>query len=114
MIDGIGHLLTLRRSGLRPRSLWLSIGGTYRRPKYAQEQGMMELCVHDSVATDDFRAFKGLRVTFFTPEWSQLAADALERLQQYADEVTVLVASYGEDIGYFWSAQHGATDMRFA
>jgi hypothetical protein len=111
MIDGLSHLLTMRRAGQRPRSLMLSVECPFVNPVYAREFEEMELTVHGSVATDDFRAFKGLVVTLYVGTWNQLAADTLEKLQKYADEIVVLCADFGEDLGYFWTLEHGAIDF---
>ena len=101
----------MRKAGLRPDSVMLSIDCPYRKPVYQKDFQCMELTVHGSVVRDDFRSFKGLDVIFYVPEWNQLAADALEKLKLYANEITVLCAEYGQDIGYFWSSEFGAFDF---
>ena len=111
MIDGLSHLMTIRRSGHRPHAVMLTIDGPYIKPKYANELHALELVAHESVANDDFRPFKGLTVTLYAGTWSQLADDTLEKLKQYADEIAVLCADYGDDIGYFWTKECGAIDF---
>lgn len=110
MIDGLHHLMTLRKAGLRPRSLIVSIECPYKRPKYINDFEDMELTVHESVAHDDFRAFKDMQLTLYAGAWNQLAADVLEKLKGYAEEITVLCADYGNDIGYFWHREYGVKD----
>lgn len=111
MVDGLSHLLTLRKQGLRPASVWLSIDVPYRKPKFAQDYQPFEMVAHGSVLKDDFRAFKGLQVTFYAPKWTDLASECMNKLMDYADEITVLCCDYGLDIGYFWSREYGAMDF---
>lgn len=111
MIAGLSHLLTMRRQGLRPRSVMLSVDCPFIAPVYGRDFEDMELTVHESVANDDFRAFVGLEVMLYVVAWSQLASDTLEKLQAYAKEITILCAEYGEDVGYFWRPETGAIDF---
>lgn len=111
MLYGLIPLLTLRKKGLRPSSVWLSIGVPYVPPRYEQDFERMELCVSGSVTGDDFRVFKGLKVTLFAADWTALTAATLEKLKLYADEITVLIASFGEDIGFAWSAHSGQVNF---
>ena len=111
MIDGLSHLITLRKQGLRPVSVWLSIGVPYRKPKYSGDYVSMELVAHDCVKRDDFRAFKNLNVLFYVPKWNPLATECFERLKLHANEITMLSPEYGEDIGFLWSREYGQMDM---
>lgn len=111
MIDGLSHLLTMRKAGLRPQSLMLSIDCPFRKPTYKRDFEAMELTVHDSVSLDDFRAFVGLPVTLYAPVWNQLASDTLEKLKKYASEITVLCADFGDEIGYFWRPETGVIEL---
>ena len=111
MIDGLSHLLTMRRAGLVPKSIMLSVECPFRKPIYARDFEEMELTVHGSVATDDFRAFKGLVVSLYVGTWNQLATDTLEKLKQYAKEILVLCADFDDDLGYFWTLELGAIDF---
>ena len=104
MIDGLSHLMTMRRGGMTPASVWLSVDGKFRPPL---DNTQIELAAFGSVQLDDFRVFKGLDVTLFAPEWNQTAEDSLNKLKEYASAITVLCAAYGEDIGYFWTLELG-------
>ena len=111
MIDGLSHLMTIRRSGHRPHSVMLTIDGPYIKPKYQNELQAMELVAYDSVARDDFRAFQSLSVTLYAGTWSKLAADAFEKLKGHAIEIYALCPEYGEDIGFVWSRKYGLVDF---
>jgi len=108
MIDGLSHLVTMRRGGMTPATVWLSIGGQYRPPV---DNSQIELVAHGTVIRDDFRAFKGLDVTLFSPEWNDIAEESLSRLKEHAAAVTILCAAYKEDIGYFWTMEHGNIEL---
>lgn len=111
MIDGLSHLLTLRKQNLVPASVWLSIGVPYKKPKYTQDYKPFELVAHGSVAKDDFRPFVGLNVHFYTPVWNGLAAECYGKLKTVCNEITVLCGEYAEDIGFLWSKQYGQMDF---
>ena len=108
MIDGLSHLVTMRRGGMTPKNVWLSIGGNYRPPI---DNTQIELVAYGSVIRDDFRAFKGLDVTFYAGEWSEIAEESLAKLKEYAAEITILCADYGADIGYFWTMELGNIEL---
>ena len=112
MIEGLSHLLTIRRNGNRPHSVMLTIDGQYRAPKYENDFKPMELVLHEPVTGDDFRAFKGLDVILCLGKWSKTATDALQKLKQYAGKVSVLSTDYGDDIGFVWTPAYGDVDFK--
>jgi len=111
MIHGLPILLNLRQQGYKPNAVWLSTGVPYLPPKFKEEFELLQLVASGSVTTDDFRAFKGLRVTMFVPNWTDLAADCFEKLKLHAAEITCLCLEYGEDIGFMWSKKYGTLDL---
>lgn len=111
MIDGLSHLISLRKQNLRPVSVMLSIDVPYVPIKYEHELRCMELVAHGSVAKDDFRAFRNLSVLFYVPKWNDLAADCFEKIKQECEEITLLSPEYGQDIGFVWSRQYGMLDI---
>jgi hypothetical protein len=111
MIDGLSHLKTLRSQKIVPRTVTLSVDCKFTPPKYEHEFAHMELTVCAPVERDDFRVFVGLHVTLFCKDYDQFAAKVFDRLKQHAAEITVLVAKWGEDIGFFWSAEYGQMEL---
>lgn len=108
MIDGLTHLTVMRRGGITPPNVWLTLYGEYKKPI---KPDSIELVVIGDVSTDDFRPFKGLDVTFCVDKWTAQAEQCLDKLKEHAYEISVLVAEYGDTIGYFWSAEHGNIEL---
>ncbi len=111
MILGASHLLALRKQRLVPRAVMVSVGVPYRPPKYENDHKYMELVVDGPIDRDDFRIFVGLRVSLFCPEYDAFAHEVLEKLKEQCEEITILVAGWGEDIGFLWSKRYGQLDM---
>jgi predicted nucleotidyltransferase len=111
MIDGLSHLIALRKEKLRPVSLMLSVDIPYKPVKYEYQLRYMELVAIGSVARDDFRPFVDLNVLLYVPKWNSLSADCFEKLKEHAAEITLLSPQYGPDIGFLWSRQYGMLDM---
>ena len=111
MIDGLSHLMTLRKSGLTPKSTWLCVGTEYVKPRYENDYRILELVAHGSVKLDDFRAFKGLSVTLYVTDWGELATECLDKLKTVCNEVSVLCVEYGDDIGFLWSKEYGQLEL---
>lgn len=111
MIDGLSHLVTLRKQKLRPSSLMLSADVTYVPMKFEHQYHHMELVASGSVARDDFRPFVGLQVLLYAPTWNDLANACFEKLKEHCEEITILSPHYGNDIGFVWSREYGLLDM---
>lgn len=111
MIDGLSHLKTLRSQKIVPPRIAVCIDGKFREPKYEQDYCPMELTVCAPIERDDFRPFVGLDLSLYCGDYDQFANRVFEKLAEHANEITVLIASWGTDIGFLWHKQYGKMDM---
>ena len=111
MIHGLSHLVALRKDCKRPRSIWVNVGVTYRKPVYDIDFLDIELVAEGSLSTDDFRPFFGLDVTLYSPEDCKTFLQLIEKMKGYASRLLVLCGEYGDDVGYEWHPEWGQHDL---
>lgn len=107
-MKGIEHLIRMRKAGKRPDTVWINFDQLYRAPKYPSEWRNLELVFEPTV---DLRPFIGLDVTLCAAEWNEDIGPLYERLTEYASTITVLIAAFGDDIGWWWDKRYGRTEF---
>jgi hypothetical protein len=91
------RLIALRQSGRTPeRPVTINLG------TYKPLSG--EITILPSMPVDrlDLRCVVGLYCVLFSAGWADREAAIYARLQEYAEELCVQVADFGEDIGWWW------------
>lgn len=102
-MKNIQHLIDMRLSGKKPDSVWITFGEV-KSPRYRQEFQTLEL---GAAPCRDYRPFVGLDVTIYSKRWLPEVGQLFDKLIQYAKTVTVLVADFESDIGWWWSKETG-------
>jgi len=105
---GIDQLIAMRKAGKRPDVVWINFDQSYRHPKDLREWHNLELEYSHS---RDLRPFINLDVIICSAHWTEDVGALFERLTSYARTITVLVADFGDDIGWWWDKRFGRTDF---
>lgn len=111
MIHGLKQLIELRKRGKRPVYLELDIDCEHLPIIYSADFAYMVLATSGNVNTDDFRPFVGLDVFVYSPKATSRYTDAIDRLKQHAERLTVFCGDYGLDLGFEWSKKWGVCEL---
>ena len=106
-MKGISRLIAMRKAGKRPDSVWINFYPT-KLAKYPQEFHHIEL---EYAGGKDLRPFVDLDVVLSTAAWLPEIGDLYEKLTKYAQTITVLIADFGDDIGWWWDRDLGRCDF---
>lgn len=113
---GAAPLIAMRMAGQRPAvDVWVSVGD-FSEPdwwRWAETAGQPEILVHpeDPIERLDLRCLVGLRLVLFFSAWDDRVARLYDRLQDYADEITVMSPAFDTDIGWYWLKGRGRIEI---
>lgn len=107
-MKGVQRLIAMRKAGKRPDTVWINFDQEYRRPRDLREWHHLELTYSPA---QDLRPFVNLDVMICAADWQEEVGALYERLTEYARTITVLVAAFGEDIGWWWDKRYGRTEF---
>lgn len=110
-IRGMQTLLSLRQAGKRPALVFLDLIDTYRAPRYPHELERLTLCPEGATRNDDLRPLVGLDVVIMARDWTEDLSGLYDRLTQYANEIILLVDSFGDDVGWSWTKKYGRVEL---
>ncbi len=110
-IRGMQTLLSLRQAGKRPALVFLDLIDAYRAPRYPHELERLTLCPEGATRNDDLRPLVGLDVVIMARDWTADLSGLYDRLTQYANEIILLVDSFGDDVGWSWMKKYGRVEL---
>ncbi len=113
---GAAPLIGMRLAGQRPACSVFVCFGDLPEPdwwRYSNTIDRPELLVlpSDPIERLDLRCLLELDVILIAAEWSEHLSRLYERLQDYAEEITVMAAAFGDDIGWHWLKQCGRIEF---
>lgn len=109
-------LIAMRMEGQRPSApIWINVGD-FQEPDWHRWNDTChspELVIRPEDAIDriDLRCLTGLSVFLFFSEWTDQVGSLLERLKDFADEITVMSPAFEDEIGWFWFKGYGQIDF---
>jgi hypothetical protein len=94
----------MRLAGKRPEVVFIDFDDWHKRPKYNFEYQRLILGYEP---TQDLRPFYKLDVILTSIHWKPEIGDLFEALKRYAGSISVLVADFEEDLGWYWTKETG-------
>lgn len=110
-IRGMQTLLSLRQAGKRPALVFIDFIDEYRAPRYLNDLERLTLCPEGSIWNDDLRPLLALDVVIMARVWDENLSGLYERLTRYANEIILLVDSFGDDVGWSWMKKYGRVEL---
>lgn len=125
---GAEHLIAMRLAGEAPRNVWLTYGD-FREPGRRGERNKPAVFTdwhrwdvscsspdllirpEDNIECIDLRCIAGLSVVFFFTEWNERVSRLQDRMQEYAQDITVMSPCFDSDLGWWWRRGIGQTDI---
>lgn len=104
---GIHILEGIRNQGYRPKTVTVNFFPCYI-PKYPEEFQHIQL---EYGPCKDLRPFVRCDVHLHAAKYSKEMGELYERMKDYADTITVLVAEFGDDLGWWWSKETGQQEL---
>ena len=104
---GLDLLTRIRKSGYKPKTVTVNFFPCYVA-KYPEEFQHLQL---EYGPCKDLRPFVRCDVHLHANKYSKEVGELYERLKEYADTITVLVAEFGDDLGWWWSKETGQQEL---